>query len=91
MIVSQAKKVTDKMFLRAAQVLSDHAPLLKQADGALFPHFDTLRAVSREIACNVALMAQEEGVAERLSIDELNARLDRTMWYPNYPTYCSRF
>ncbi len=83
-IVSRAKKVTDKMFLRAAQVLSDHAPLIKQPDGALFPHFDHLRTVSFEIARSVAEVAQAEGVAQK---EDLKKRFDENVWYPEYPIY----
>lgn len=86
-IASGATKVTDRMFITAARMLSENAPLLKNPEGALFPDFNSLRSISQKIAIAVAEMAQKEGVAEALSNEALKARLDEIVWFPNYPIY----
>lgn len=86
-IAAGAKKVTDSMFLKAAQILSSHAPILKDPEGALFPHFNSLREVSYRIALGVAMVAQEEGSAPQLSSEQIQAKLDEIIWYPEYPMY----
>lgn len=83
-LVSGASKVTDRMFLTAASILSQYAPALKDPYGSLFPPFEELRAVCREIAIAVALMAQSEGVASSCSKEELVRKIDEEIWYPNY-------
>ena len=86
-IAVKASKVTKKMFVTAANTLSDHSPMLKDPSASLFPSFEKLRSISREIAISVARVAQEEGVAEKTSHEELIKRIDKTMWSPVYPTY----
>ncbi|MBI2743254.1 MAG: NAD-dependent malic enzyme [Chlamydiales bacterium] len=83
----QARKVTDKMFLKAARVLSDHAPILKNPKGALFPDFESLRAICFEIALGVAETALHEGVANSITPAELKSRIQANIWTPDYPLY----
>jgi malate dehydrogenase (oxaloacetate-decarboxylating) len=86
-ISAKAKKVTKKMFVAAARTLSDHSPMLKDPSASLFPSFEKLREISKEIAIVVATIAQEEGVAEKTTREELIKRIDSNMWSPVYPIY----
>ncbi len=89
-IASGARYVSDRMFLKAARVLSAHSPLLKDPFAPLFPAFETLRPICREIAIAVAEVAQEEGHAARTSRSEIEKSVDQTMWYPDYPAYFNK-
>ncbi|GAB4185153.1 MAG: NAD-dependent malic enzyme [Simkaniaceae bacterium] len=86
-VASKAKAVTDDMFIKAAEVLSRHAPILENDSGPLFPSFCNLRMVSREIAIAVAQIVFEKGLQtnelRHASIAEL---VDDTMWQPAYAT-----
>jgi malate dehydrogenase (oxaloacetate-decarboxylating) len=84
-IASGAARVTHKMFLRAASVLSDHSPLLAHSSGALFPPFSLLRNVSRTIGAAVAAVAEEEGVCPKRSPEERERLIDEALWFPSYP------
>jgi malate dehydrogenase (oxaloacetate-decarboxylating) len=86
-IISRAKKVTDRMFLTAANILAEHSPLLKNEKGTLFPSFQALRDVSSEIAVGVALVAQKEKVGEKVTLEKLKKRLKENVWFPDYPIY----
>jgi malate dehydrogenase (oxaloacetate-decarboxylating) len=86
-ISAKAKKVTKKMFVAAARTLSDHSPMLKDPSASLFPSFEKLREISKEIAIVVATIAQQEGVAEKTTREELIKRIDSNMWSPVYPIY----
>jgi malate dehydrogenase (oxaloacetate-decarboxylating) len=86
-IASKAKRVPDSFFLSAAQVLSEHSPMLKEPYDTLFPAVENLRKVARNIGLAVAKKAQEEGLAPKVSEDEMIKRIDETMWYPEYPLY----
>ncbi len=80
-VASKAKEVTEKMFYKAAEILSHHSPMLKSPLGNLFPPFENLRAISREIAIGVAEVAQEEGLAPKADPVQL---IDWAMWTPDY-------
>jgi malate dehydrogenase (oxaloacetate-decarboxylating) len=76
-VASGAREVTDRMFYRAAEILSHHSPMLKSPSGSLFPPFEALREITREIALGVIEVAQEEGVAPKKTTD-------LAMWSPHY-------
>ncbi len=86
-IASQAKKVTDRMFVAAAHALSDHSPLLKDATASLFPALEDLRAISKKIAFCVGKIAIEEGISSISSEKQLQERIESSVWEPNYPIY----
>jgi malate dehydrogenase (oxaloacetate-decarboxylating) len=76
-----AKEVTDQMFYKAAEILSHHSPMLKTPSGTLFPHFEQLQEISREIAIGVIEVAQEEGQIPKSNPSQL---VDATVWTPKY-------
>jgi malate dehydrogenase (oxaloacetate-decarboxylating) len=86
-ISCKAKKVTDRMFVAAAEELSRHSPLLSDPAGSLFPSFEHLKAISQEIAFAVGKKAIEEGVAPFLSDEALKKRIQENVWHPEYPIY----
>ncbi len=89
-IALQAKKITDKMFVAAAQELSRHAPILTDPQGCLFPSLEELPRISREIAFAVAKMGIEEGVIPPHNDEELKEIIAKNAWTPCYPIYKRR-
>src|SRR3569832_351686 len=83
-VASGAREVTDKMFYKAAEILSLHSPLLKSPSGALFPPLECIRLISREIATGVIQVAQEEGLTPKADPVKL---IDAVTWTPCYETY----
>lgn len=86
-IACKSPKVTEKMFIRAAQVLSDHAPMLKDPTAGIFVPLEELRSVCREIAIAISQVAEDEGLVPKSSLKEIQRRVDEKMWYPEYPIY----
>lgn len=80
-----ASRVTDGMFMAAARALADCSPALSDPLASLLPPLEEIRSVARHIAVAVATEAQNAGVAERTSPEELNRRIDAKMWTPHYP------
>jgi malate dehydrogenase (oxaloacetate-decarboxylating)(NADP+) len=62
-IASRARRVTDEMFSVAARTLAGLVTEDALAEGRLFPPLSAIRAVSFEIACAVARIAVERGLA----------------------------
>lgn len=83
-VASGTPEVTEKMFYKAAEILSLHSPILKSPTGALFPSLENLRAISREIAIGVVQVAQEEGLVSKADPVKL---VDAVIWSPRYETY----
>ena len=84
-LASGATRVTDGMFLKAADVLSKYAPILNNPYGSLFPGVTELRAISLDVATEVAKEAIKEGVCKNPPKDIEQAVKDN-MWEPKYPT-----
>ncbi len=84
-IASGATVVTDSLFYKAAEVLSEYAPMLR-TNGALFPHFKQLRAICKHIAVAVAQTAQAEGNAKKMTPEETMQAVENAMWEPKYIT-----
>jgi len=86
-IVSETREVTDAMFLAAADTLAAHISPERLATGALFPSVANLRAVSREIAIQVAEEAVRAGLSPLREGTDIAALVDGAMWWPAYAPY----
>jgi malate dehydrogenase (oxaloacetate-decarboxylating) len=84
-IACGARRVTTEMFTAAAHALADCSPTNADPQAALFPPWEQIRAVSRQVALAVAARAQEQGAAPRTSPEELQRRIDAHVWTPRYP------
>ncbi|MEM8884399.1 MAG: NAD-dependent malic enzyme [Planctomycetota bacterium] len=80
-IAVKASRVTDGMFLAAAQALAGCLREDHLAMGSVYPAIEEVRAVSRVVAEAVAQRARDEGVARG------EADLDGMMWEPAYVPY----
>lgn len=83
-VASGAKRVTDAMFMAAAQALAAQSPAIEDKSASLFPSLTRIRDVSFAIALAVAKTAQEEGHAEKGPPEDLERKIRATMWEPAY-------
>jgi malate dehydrogenase (oxaloacetate-decarboxylating) len=86
-VASRARRVTDAMMLAAARTLAGNSPALKDSSASLLPPLTDIRRVAAEIATAVGMQAQNDGVAPKLSGDELRPRVAATQWVPAYPSF----
>ncbi|WP_444890601.1 NAD-dependent malic enzyme [Microbulbifer sp. DLAB2-AA] len=89
-IAANATRVTDGMLMAASNALAEQAPVVKQGEGALLPNLDDIREVSIDIARAVAAQAQLDGVAPKVSHEQLERSLKRNFWHANYRSYRRR-
>ena len=82
-LIARVGRVTDSMFLAAAKTLGEFT-CSHDCNGALYPSLNHLRAISRAIGFKVAQTARDEGIGRSYTDDQLNAELDRFIWYPDY-------
>ncbi len=83
-LAAKARRVTDGMFMAASMALAEASPALSKPDAPLLPSLEGIRQVSRRIALAVAAEAQQAGVAERTSAEEIARLVDQRMWVPQY-------
>jgi malate dehydrogenase (oxaloacetate-decarboxylating) len=83
-VASGAERVTEPMMLAAARALGANSPALKDPAASLLPPLTEIRRVAAEIAIAVGIEAQKDGVAPKLSEEELRQRVQETQWTPAY-------
>ena len=83
-VASAARRVTESMMLAAARALAANSPALKDSRASLLPPLTAVRHVAAEIAVAVGLQAQRDGVAPKISEDDLRQRVLDTQWTPAY-------
>ena len=84
-IATNARRVTDGMFLAAARALAELSPARKDPTDKLLPPLATMREVSQTIAFAVAQQARAEGLLPRNYTDgELKALIAEKTWQPVY-------
>lgn len=84
LMLSEASRVTDSVFLAAARALVECTATLAPS-GSLFPSLGELPKVSRQVALKVAQVARDEGVGRTLDDAAIEAELDELIWTVEYP------
>ena len=83
-IATQARMVSDAMFLVAARTLAATVTSTDLEAGALFPPLPDIRRVSVKIAAAVARVAHDEGLTDVALPDDLEGWLAARMYDPVY-------
>jgi len=86
-IASDAKFVTETMFIAASEALAENSPLVKGIGRSLLPAISQIRDVSMGIAFAVGLQAMRDGVAEHISEQLLQEKIKDNFWEPQYREY----
>jgi malate dehydrogenase (oxaloacetate-decarboxylating)(NADP+) len=86
-IASEAKCVTDEMFMGAALVLAECVTEADLAQGSLYPELPRIREVSAHIAVAVAETAYKRGLATGVAPKDTLAHVKSQMYEPHYANY----
>ena len=86
-LAAGATRISDAMFMAAAQALAALSPAAGDRTGRLLPPVGALREVSIAVAQAVGLQAQADGLAPPCSADALAARIQAQIWTPTYKPY----
>jgi malic enzyme len=84
-LISEASRVTDSMFLAAARALAEFTQEHAASEASLYPSLQELRAASRLIAFKVAQTARDEGFGQSLDDQAIQAAIEGFCWFPDYP------
>jgi malic enzyme len=86
-LVSQASKVTDRMFLAASRALSGMVTADMRASGLLLPEARAIRDVAFRVAMAVAKEARDSGLGRMVSDEQLEKIIRKAQWVPRYYPY----
>ena len=86
-IVSEAREVTDSMFLAAAKTLAQCTSAERLKIGAIYPDQSELRNVSARIAEAVVREARRENLGRMIPDGEVEDSVAHCMWFPEYRRY----
>ena len=87
-IASEAGRITDEMFLAAADSLAGEVTQADLQEGRIYPPIEKIRAVSTRIAAAVAEVAFARGLARAPKPADLIADIRSRMFEPTYRNYC---
>ncbi|XP_057308261.1 NADP-dependent malic enzyme-like [Hydractinia symbiolongicarpus] len=87
-IATAAHKISEEMFLTAAETLAEQVTDQNLKQGRVFPPLNNIKEVSFEIAVRVAQLAYEQGVATVMPEPKSKADLVSSLIYePDYESY----
>lgn len=86
-IVSEATRVTDEMFLAAAECLAEQVTERDLAVGRVYPSLTRIREVSAHVATAVAEIAYDSNLTSRARPDDVLADIRDNMFEPEYLDY----
>ncbi len=90
-IISEASRVTDSMFLAAARALAEFTASKDISECPLYPSLRDLRAASMRVAFKVAQVARDEGIGRTLDDTALQSAIADFCWFPEYGSDHERF
>jgi malate dehydrogenase (oxaloacetate-decarboxylating) len=86
-ITTDARRISDRMFLAAARTIAELSPARRDPDANLLAPLVELRKLSFHVALAVAKEAQAEGLADEMPDDAAADAVRAKMWEPVYATY----
>ena len=86
-IASGAQKVTENMLMAAANALADCSPKLQNPKADLLPDLSQIQQISRIIALKVAQAAMHDEIAPKISLIDLQQKIEDNFWKAKYRTY----
>lgn len=81
---SQARHVSDQVFLEAARALADKVTAGDLDENAVYPELSRIRECSLAVACAVVRQVVKEGNADAAILEDLEENIYRAMWVPKY-------
>jgi malate dehydrogenase (oxaloacetate-decarboxylating)(NADP+) len=86
-VACKSSRVTDEMFLAAANTLAALVAEADLAQGSIYPALARMREVSAAIATSVAEVAFLRGLAGVAKPKDMAGFIRANMYEPSYPTY----
>jgi len=86
-IATDARRISDRMFLAAARTIAGNSPAGRDPQANLLPPLVDIRKLTFQVAIAVARQAQAEGLADPMSDEAIAAAIRAKVWDPFYANY----
>jgi malate dehydrogenase (oxaloacetate-decarboxylating) len=86
-VVANITRISDEMLMIASEVLAAESPLTKTGQGSILPPLTDIASLSKKIAFGIGKLAQEQGLAEKISDEQLEGNIEANYWLPEYRMY----
>lgn len=86
-VAANITRISDEMLMTASEVLAAESPLQKTGQGSILPPLAEIAGLSKKIAFGIGKLAQEQGLAEVISDEQLLENIEANYWLPEYRTY----
>jgi malic enzyme len=86
-LVSEARELSDEIFLAAAHALAACVDEERLCQGAVFPDVGRLREVNLRVACAVARTARDQKVGRLIADEDIEPLVRSHMWFPEYGSW----
>ena len=86
-VAAKIRFISDEMLLVAGEVLADASPVIKTGEGGLLPKLAEIGELSKKIAFAIGKKAQQQGLADEMSDEDLLAAVEDNFWVPEYRQY----
>lgn len=86
-LISNATRVTENMFLAASETLAESSPMLTDKHRGLLPDLNDIAIISKRIAMAVARAAIKDAVAPGSNDLVLIDNMEKIFWVPEYAIY----
>jgi malate dehydrogenase (oxaloacetate-decarboxylating) len=83
-LATNASRISDDMFMAASEALGGYPQCQSGEQTLLLPPLDEIKQVSKYIAIAVAKQARLEGLAEALTDEALENKINTMFWRPEY-------
>ena len=86
-IATRATRITDTMFMAAAEALAELSPARHDPEANLLPRVTALREVAIAVAIAVGKRAHAEGLTSGVTAEDVEDVVRGKMWMPRYLSY----
>lgn len=86
-IATDARQISDGMFLAAAHAVAARSPAKNDPKANLLPPLRDIRDLTFHVAVAVGRQAQSDGLADPMSDEAIASAVQAKMWEPHYATY----
>ena len=86
-IAGQIKHITPEMMMVASEVLASASPFVNGKGSDLLPALDNIAELSKKMASQIVKLAQQQELAPFISDQELEQKIEKVFWSPDYREY----
>ena len=86
-VAAKIQHISDEMLVAASEVLATASSSVGNQEEVLLPNLADIGELSKEIAFAVGKVAQEQGLAAKMSNEALRTAIELEFWVPKYREY----